>query len=92
MTLVCVGGGNTYSYKWLKDGVELSPSPTISLLPGVGLHISSAAAKHSGVYTCIGVGFYGEGVSASAFLTVTGPLLTCAGKLNTAAAAAAAAT
>lgn len=78
MTLRCLGDHYTDSYEWLYEGQPLSPSSHIHVEVGVGLHIQNVTTEDSGVYTCVCMGSEGS-VRASAILSVTGPLLSCAG-------------
>ena len=53
-------------------------SSRVHIVEDHGLNISNVTISDSGTYTCIAVGTEGS-VQASAFLNVTGPLLSCQG-------------
>ena len=79
ISLQCAGDHYTMSYQWLHSGLILMASDRVSITPGVGLTISPVTEEDSGIYTCVAMGTEGS-VEASAQLSVTGPLISCAGE------------
>ena len=61
-----------------KDGVVIEFSERILSLPGEGLLITNTTEDDSGVYTCVAINEEGA-MRATAFINVTGPLLSCNG-------------
>ena len=60
-------------------GQLLSPSDRVAITPGVGLDISAVTESDSGNYTCVAVGNEAT-AEATIQLSVTGPLISCAGE------------
>ena len=79
VSLSCVGDHYTTSYQWLHNGQPLVTSDRVTMVTGEGLDITNAVTADSGVYTCVAMGTQGT-IEASAFLNVTGALLSCAGQ------------
>lgn len=79
ISLQCAGDHYTMSYQWRHSGLILMASDRVSITPGVGLTISPVTEEDSGIYTCVAMGTEGS-VEASAQLSVTGPLISCAGE------------
>ena len=65
---------------WEKDGVRIE-STRISMLPS-GLIIRRATIEDTGTYTCVAENDAGR-TTASAFVNVTGDLLSCSGRSHT---------
>lgn len=68
----------TDEIRWEKDGVLIEFSERISILPGEGLLVMDTAEDDTGVYACVAVNEEGA-MRATAFVNVTGPLLSCNG-------------
>ncbi len=68
----------TDEVQWEKDGVPIELSDRIYVLPGEGLLIADTTEEDSGVYACVAVNEEGS-MRATAFVNVTGPLLSCNG-------------
>lgn len=67
------------TYQWMKDGVALSSSTDLTILPGEGMEVRSAKKSHSGKYYCVVTNGAGA-VNASATVEVTSTVITCDGK------------
>lgn len=80
VTLRCQGDQYVESYHWLHSGRRVEASSRVTIVMGHGLTISNVTDGDSGVYTCVAVGA-NTSVEASAFLNVTGPLISCQGTL-----------
>lgn len=82
-TLSCRGDQFTIAYVWLKDGAEFHNSSRVRLEEGgegSTVVVGGATKADSGIYTCVILSEDGQN-RASAIVNVTGPLLTCDGKL-----------
>lgn len=79
MRIACTVDQFTDEVQWEKDGVRIEPSEIISILPEEGLVIGDAIEDDSGVYACVAINEEGA-KRATAFVNITGPLLSCNGE------------
>ena len=77
--IACTVDQVTDEVQWERDGVRIESTDRISILPGEGLVIVDTMEDDSGVYGCVAINEEGA-VRATAFVNITGPLLSCNGE------------